>query len=110
MDWAVLRSALDVLLRSGHPAPVLSFYGGEPLLEFPTIRRAVEAGVTAYIVDGLERRRVRPVVDEALARFAQYRALEKELERTRSDLGEAQRRLGEARDLFERGAQVLSKD
>jgi sulfatase maturation enzyme AslB (radical SAM superfamily) len=42
MSWGVLRSALDVLLRSDHPNPDLTFYGGEPLLELPLIMRAVE--------------------------------------------------------------------
>jgi len=41
MGWAVLRSALDLLLRCDYSAPVLSFYGGEPTLELPLIRRAV---------------------------------------------------------------------
>jgi sulfatase maturation enzyme AslB (radical SAM superfamily) len=42
MSWSVLRSALDLLLRSDHPKPELTFYGGEPLLELPLIVRAVE--------------------------------------------------------------------
>ncbi len=51
-----------------------------------SIRRAVEAGVTAYVVDGIEGRRVRPIVDAAMARFTQYRVLEQELADTRSKL------------------------
>jgi sulfatase maturation enzyme AslB (radical SAM superfamily) len=42
MSWGVLRSALDLLLRSDHPKPELTFYGGEPLLELPLMVRAVE--------------------------------------------------------------------
>ena len=42
MSWGVLRSALDLLLRSEHPKPELIFYGGEPLLELPLITRAIE--------------------------------------------------------------------
>ena len=42
MSWRVLRSALDLLLRSEHPNPELIFYGGEPLLELPLMMRAVE--------------------------------------------------------------------
>ena len=42
MSWGVLRSALDLLLRSDHPEPELIFYGGEPLLELPLIMRAIE--------------------------------------------------------------------
>jgi len=53
-----------------------------------SIRRAVEAGVTAYIVDGLEGRRVRPIVDAAMASFRQFRALEQELAETRGKLAD----------------------
>jgi two-component system, response regulator / RNA-binding antiterminator len=53
-----------------------------------SIRQAIEAGVTAYIVDGLENRRVRPIVETAMARFRQYRALEQELAETRAKLAD----------------------
>jgi len=53
-----------------------------------TIRRAVAAGVSAYVVDGLQRKRVRPILDAAIARFEQYRSLETELDKTRSQLVE----------------------
>lgn len=42
MDWRTLRAAVDLLLRSPQPVITLSFYGGEPLLEFDLMRRAVE--------------------------------------------------------------------
>jgi hypothetical protein len=42
MSWRVLRRALDLLLRSDHPHPELTFYGGEPLLELPLMMRAIE--------------------------------------------------------------------
>ena len=41
MAEEVLDAAVDLVLRSGHPAPRLVFTGGEPLLELPLIRRAV---------------------------------------------------------------------
>jgi MoaA/NifB/PqqE/SkfB family radical SAM enzyme len=41
MTWPVLRRALDVLLQSEHPCPRVFFVGGEPLLAFGLIRRAV---------------------------------------------------------------------
>lgn len=53
-----------------------------------SIRRAVQAGVSAYVVDGLHRKRVRPILDAAIARFEQYRALECELDKTRTQLAE----------------------
>ena len=42
MSWGVLRSALDLLLRSDYSEREFIFYGGEPLLELPLIMRAIE--------------------------------------------------------------------
>ena len=41
MDWDVLRPSLDLALASHQPLVRLLFIGGEPLLEMPSIRRAV---------------------------------------------------------------------
>jgi sulfatase maturation enzyme AslB (radical SAM superfamily) len=41
MNWTTLRSAIDLLLASDFEDVRLVFYGGEPLLEFAMIRRAV---------------------------------------------------------------------
>jgi sulfatase maturation enzyme AslB (radical SAM superfamily) len=42
MEWSTLRQAVELLFRSGRRDLTLSFYGGEPLLEFPLMCRAVE--------------------------------------------------------------------
>jgi sulfatase maturation enzyme AslB (radical SAM superfamily) len=42
MDWDVFRPTLDLALASSRPRVEVLFYGGEPLLEFPAIRRGVE--------------------------------------------------------------------
>ena len=42
MDWDTLRASADLLLGSSRPEVRMLFIGGEPLLEFPLIRRAVE--------------------------------------------------------------------
>lgn len=42
MSWDTLRAAADLLLASHEPNRRLLFIGGEPLLEFPLIRRGVE--------------------------------------------------------------------
>ncbi len=52
------------------------------------IKAAVEAGVAAYVVDGLKPERVRPVVDVAIARFAQFQQLRGELDKARTTLAE----------------------
>jgi sulfatase maturation enzyme AslB (radical SAM superfamily) len=41
MTWETLRSCIDFLLASEREEVTLTFYGGEPLLEFPMIRHAV---------------------------------------------------------------------
>jgi len=41
MDWPTLRRSIDLLLQSRRPEVTLSFYGGEPLLAFDLIERAV---------------------------------------------------------------------
>ncbi len=42
MTWATLRTSLHLLLNSRHVELQILFLGGEPLLEFPMIRKAVE--------------------------------------------------------------------
>ena len=41
ISWPILRSALDALIKPGQPALDMLFTGGEPLLAFPLLRRAV---------------------------------------------------------------------
>lgn len=53
-----------------------------------TIRAAVEAGVSAYVVDGLKPERVRPIIDVAIAHFAQFRELREELDKARTSLAQ----------------------
>ena len=66
-----------------------------------TIRAAVEAGVAAYVVDGLQPDRVRPVIDVAIARFAQFQELRAELDKAKVSLAE--------RKLVERAKGILMK-
>lgn len=42
MEWETLSAALDLLLASRRRRLTLIFLGGEPLLEFPLVRRAVD--------------------------------------------------------------------
>ena len=53
-----------------------------------TIRRATRAGVSAYVVDGLQTARVRPIIDAAVARFEQFNRLGSELKKARRQLNE----------------------
>lgn len=51
-------------------------------------RSAVEAGVSAYVVDGLQPHRMRPVIDAAISRFNMFKRLRTELETTKQALEE----------------------
>ena len=52
------------------------------------MRAAIEAGVSAYVVDGLKRERIRPVLNAAIARFHMIARIRSELEATRAALEE----------------------
>src|SRR5690606_13696650 len=52
------------------------------------IEKAVEAGVSAYVVDGLKKERVKPILDMAISRFNAFSRLTRELEQARSALEE----------------------
>lgn len=51
-----------------------------------SIEAAVDAGVSAYIVDGLRQERVRPILKMAISRFNAFSRLTRELEETRGEL------------------------
>ncbi len=51
-------------------------------------KAAVEAGVSAYVVDGLQAERIKPVIDTAIARFQVLRQMRTELAETRRALDE----------------------
>jgi response regulator NasT len=64
-----------------------------------SIEAAVEAGVSAYVVDGLKRERVKPIVDMAISRFNAFARMARELEDARSQL--------ESRKLIDRAKGIL---
>lgn len=72
-------------IKSDHPRPVVMFTNDE---DSETINKAVKAGVTAYIVDGLQPQRVMPILDTAIARFNEYQSIRNELEKTKNTLEE----------------------
>lgn len=53
-----------------------------------SIRAATQAGVTSYVVDGMDAARIRPILDVAMSRFQAYNALHTELEQARLALEE----------------------
>ena len=65
------------------------------------IEKAVEAGVSAYVVDGLKKERVKPILDMAISRFNAFARLTRELEQARSEL--------EDRKLIEQAKGILMR-
>lgn len=53
-----------------------------------SIEAAIDAGVSAYVVDGLRQERVKPILDTAISRFNAYSRMARELEEARSALAE----------------------
>ncbi|WP_210528723.1 ANTAR domain-containing response regulator [Rubellimicrobium arenae] len=51
-----------------------------------SIAAAVEAGVSAYVVDGLRQERVKPILDMAVSRFNAFARLTRELQEAREEL------------------------
>lgn len=92
-------------LSRDNPHPVVMF---ATTSDTDTIREAIEAGVSAYVVDGLSPGRVRSVVEVAIARFRQYASLQSELVAARTSL--ARRKLVERAKgiLMERGRRTES--
>ncbi len=66
-----------------------------------TIQAAVDAGVSAYVVDGLKKERVRPILDVTISRFHAFRRLRDELDQTKEELA--------ARKMIERAKGILMK-
>lgn len=81
------RDTLDSLqtVQSTAPRPIVMFTQDD---NGATIARATRAGVSAYVVDGLSAKRVRPILDAAIERFQQFRQLTEELAKTRAQLEE----------------------
>lgn len=51
-----------------------------------TVEAAIDAGVSAYVVDGLRRERVKPILDLTISRFRAFDRLQRELNDARSAL------------------------
>lgn len=80
-DRDILENLRSV--QSAAPKPMVMFSQDD---NGQTIRRAVEAGVSAYVVDGIKQTQVRPILDAAIASFNQFQDLKDQLETTRDEL------------------------
>ena len=66
-----------------------------------SIQASVDAGVSAYIVDGLKKERIKPILDLCISRFNAFSKLQDELDRTKSAL--------EERKVIDRAKGILMK-
>jgi len=87
-----------VLITRDQPRPIVMFASDDAP---DIIRDAMRAGVSAYVVDGLDAARVKSIVEVAVARFGEY-------QRLREELAEANLKL-EERKLVERAKGILMK-
>ncbi len=53
-----------------------------------SIEEAIDAGVSAYIVDGLRKERIKPILDTTIGRFNAFKRLRDELEQTKRALND----------------------
>lgn len=76
----------DIALTSDkHPRPILFFAEDD---DESLIRQSIQAGVSAYVVDGLDPKRVKSLMTAAISRFEAFQQLRGELAQTRSELAE----------------------
>ena len=80
------------------PRPIVMFTERSDQI---SITEAVKAGISAYVVDGMNPGRLNAIMEVAIARFREYQALRDELEETRSQL--------EDRKLIDKAKGVLMK-
>jgi len=66
-----------------------------------SIQASVDAGVSAYIVDGLKKERLKPILDLCISRFNAFAKLQDELDRAKSAL--------EDRKVIERAKGILMR-
>jgi response regulator NasT len=79
------RDVLDSLsvINDHNPTPVVMFSEEE---DPGFIKDAVDAGVTAYMMGGVDTEKVKPVIDVAMAQFKSYQSLRQKLDTTRTQL------------------------
>lgn len=86
------------LMERNAPRPVVIFSSDG---DASTIKSAITAGVAAYVVDGLDPARLKPIIDVAVARFEQHQAL-------KTELAEATKKLSD-RKAVDRAKGILMK-
>lgn len=73
------------IVTQHNPKPIVMFTNDS---DHSMIGEAINAGVSAYVVDGFSESRIKPIMDVAIARFREFHALRSELEKTKNTLEE----------------------
>ena len=94
------RDAIEQLATASDPMsrPVALFVDRS---DAGLTKAAIEAGVSAYIVDGLQNDRIKPIMDAAIARFQMFQRMRTELATTKRAL--------EERKILERAKGLIMK-
>jgi response regulator NasT len=94
------RDTLEDMRRitADRPRPIVMFVDQS---DESTIAEAMRVGISAYVIDGLNPARVKPILDVAVARFAEFQKLRGELDQAKMDLAE--------RKIIERAKGLLMK-
>jgi response regulator NasT len=90
--------SLLALASTASKRPIVAFVDRA---DAASIRAAVDAGIAAYVVDGLRKERIRTLLTVAMSRHDAVRRLETELERAQTALRE--------RKVIERAKAILMK-
>ncbi len=92
------RDVLDSLsiVHQHSPTPILMFSQQD---DPDFISQALNAGVTAYLTEGLNPARVKPAIEVAMAQFGIFQNLRTQLQSTRSEL-EGRKQLDRAKGLL----------
>jgi response regulator NasT len=81
------RDVLEQMIRiSGAEARAVAMFADSS--DTSMIRAAIDAGVSAYVVDGLKKERVKSIVDLSVSRFNAYARMREELAQARSQLAD----------------------
>lgn len=71
------------LISRDQPRPIVMFTHDD---DSEKIRAAIRAGVSAYVMDGLQSERLRPIMDVAMARFNEFQTMRRSLEKAEDQL------------------------
>jgi response regulator NasT len=74
-----------------------------------SIEAAIDAGVSAYVVNGMRKERVKPILDMAISRFNAFHRLREELDRTKQAL-EDRKIIDKAKGILMKSRNISEED